>query len=170
MLIVPSLPAFLFIGLHIGCLLRLAWVDYHCLLLPDRLTYPLLWSGLLYQVCFSTDHLSECVIGAIAGYMILWMLYWIYFLWRKVEGIGHGDMKLLAALGAWHGWQSLGWIIFAAAMTGLIWALITRVYRKNYVLLTTTPLPFGPNLAIAGGSIGWICTSFPQFKELSFLL
>ena len=165
-----SLLAFLFIGLHIGFLLRLAWVDYHCMILPDRLTYPLLWSGLLYQVCFSPDHLLESVEGAMVGYLSLWVLYWVYFFVRNVEGIGYGDMKLLAALGAWHGWQSLGWIIFAAATSGLVWALVRRVSLKNYVSLTTTPLPFGPNLAIAGGSIGWICSSFPQFKEFSFLL
>lgn len=104
------------------------------------------------------------------GYLSLWVLYWVYFFVRNVEGIGYGDMKLLAALGAWHGWQSLGWIIFAAATSGLVWALVRRVSLKNFASLTTTPLPFGPNLAIAGGSIGWICSSFPQFKELSFLL
>lgn len=170
MFISSPLVVLLFIALHIGLLLRLAWIDYRCMLLPDRLTYPLLWSGLLFQICFAPEHLSDCVLGAIIGYLSLWVLYWIYYYWRGCEGMGYGDMKLLAALGAWHGWQSLGWITLAAATSGLLCALIAKWLLRKRLSLATTPLPFGPNLAIAGGSVGWICSSLPQFKELSFLL
>ncbi|RJT20923.1 prepilin peptidase [Buttiauxella izardii] len=166
----PSLAFILFIGLHILLLIRLAWIDYRLMLLPDRLNYPLLWSGLLFQICFAPEQLSDCVLGAIIGYTSLWLLYWIYYYWRGCEGIGYGDMKLLAALGAWHGWRSLGWITLAAATSGLICALVAKILLKSRLSLTTTPLPFGPNLAIAGGSVGWIYSSFPQLQELNFLL
>ncbi|TNV12250.1 prepilin peptidase [Buttiauxella sp. B2] len=162
--------ALFFIGLYIVILLRLAWIDCRHMQLPDNLTYPLIWSGLLYQICLEPEHLKESVLGAVAGYLSLWALYWIYYFWRKREGIGHGDMKLLAALGAWHGWQSLGWITLAAASSGLISVLIANSLFNKRFSLATTPLPFGPNLAIAGGSVGWIYSSFPQFKDLSSLL
>lgn len=165
-----SLFELLFLAIYIGLLLQLAWIDYRCMLLPDNLTYSLLWSGLLYQVFFIPEHLATSILGAICGYLSLWGLHWIYFYWRKYEGIGYGDMKLLAALGAWHGWQSLGWILFTASSTGLFSMLITKLLRKKKISLTTTPLPFGPYLAIAGGSAGWICSIFPLFKELNFLL
>jgi prepilin signal peptidase PulO-like enzyme (type II secretory pathway) len=167
----PTSPlALLFICLYIGLLLRLSWIDYQCMQLPDNLNYPLLWSGLLYQICLSPPQLADAVLGAIAGYLCLWALYWIYYFWRKNEGIGYGDMKLLAALGAWHGWQSLGWIMLAAATAGLLSVLFAKLLLSKRISLTTTPLPFGPNLAIAGGSIGWIYSSFPQLRELNFLL
>ncbi|RPH24050.1 prepilin peptidase [Buttiauxella warmboldiae] len=162
--------ALLFIIVHIGLLLRLAWIDYQQMLLPDKLTCPLLWLGLLYQLCFAAEVLADAVLGAIGGYLSLWLLYWLYFFWRRCEGLGYGDMKLFAALGAWHGWQSLQWMMLAAASTALVCALIAKLLFKRSLSLTTTPLPFGPNLAIAGGSVGWIYTSFPQFKNLNFLL
>lgn len=166
----PALPVLLFIALYIGILFRLAWLDFRYLLLPDKLTYPLLWTGLLFHACFVPEQLAGSVFGAIGGYLSLWVLHRIYYLCRKREGIGYGDMKLLAALGAWHGWQSLGWITVSAAIAGLVLAMITKIIHKRDFALTTTPLPFGPNLAIAGGSVGWIYSSFPQFNELSSLL
>jgi leader peptidase HopD len=166
----PFLLALLFIGFYIGILLRLVWIDCRCMQLPDKLTYPLLWSGLLYQICLEPEHLKASVVGAMVGYLSLWALYWIYYFWRKREGIGYGDMKLLAALGAWHGWQSLGWITLAAASSGLISVLVANLLFKRRLSLTTTPLPFGPNLAIAGGSVGWICSSFLQLNDLNSLL
>lgn len=166
----PTLFELPFLALYIGLLLRLAWIDYRCMLLPDNLTYSLLWSGLLYQLFFIPENLATSVLGAICGYLSLWGLYWIYFYWRKCEGIGYGDMKLLAALGAWHGWQSLGWILFTASSMGLFAVLISKLLRKKTISLTTTPLPFGPYLAIAGGLAGWIYSSYPLFNELNFLL
>lgn len=165
-----ALLSWLFIILYIGILLRLTWIDYRCMLLPDNLTYPLLWSGLLYQICLAPEHLTVSVLGAMGGYLSLWALYWVYYFWRKCEGIGYGDMKLLAALGAWHGWQSLGWITLAAASSGLASVLIAKLIFNKSFSTTTTPLPFGPNLAIAGGSVGWICSSFPQLSDVSSLL
>jgi len=165
-----SLFTWFFIALYIGLLVRLSWIDYRFMLLPDNLTYPLLWSGLLFQICFAPDNLTASVLGAMGGYLSLWVLYWLYYFWRKSEGIGYGDMKLLAALGAWHGWQSIGWITFAATATALIWVLLRKLTQKNDITFSTTPLPFGPNLAIAGGSVGWLCSSFPQVKVLGSIL
>lgn len=165
-----ALLAWLFIIFYIGILLRLTWIDYRYMLLPDNLTYSLLWSGLLYHICIAPEHLTASVLGAMGGYLSLWALYWIYYFCRKCEGIGYGDMKLLAALGAWHGWQNLGWITLAAASSGLLSVLVANSLFNKRFSLTTTPLPFGPNLAIAGGSVGWICSSFPQLSDLNSLL
>lgn len=145
-----------FISIYTGLLLRLSWIDFKHQLLPDNLTYPLLWSGLLYQVCFSPEILTSAVIGAVMGYLSLWMLYWMYWLLRQQEGIGYGDMKLLAALGAWHGWQNLHWILLLAAGSALVFWGMKKIARPELSLLSTTPLPFGPFLAIAGGVTGWL--------------
>ncbi|MCT4703515.1 A24 family peptidase [Enterobacteriaceae bacterium H20N1] len=155
MTFLPPLPTLIFIFIYIALLLRLSWIDFRERLLPDNLTYPLLWTGLLFHVFISPDSLASAVTGAVAGYLTLWSLYWCYFYLRKREGIGYGDIKLLAALGAWHGWQNLQWIVLIAAGCGLAMAGITKVWRVPSESLFTTPLPFGPCLAIAGGVTGW---------------
>jgi leader peptidase HopD len=166
----PPLPLLLFILAYVGLLLRLSWIDFKFQLLPDRLTYPLLWTGLLFHVYRHPQQLASAVLGAIAGYLFLWLLFWVYFFLRKCEGIGYGDMKLLAALGAWHGWQNLQWIVLIAACCGLLQAGALRQWKTRLDLAYTTPLPFGPCLAIAGGVTGWFNYHPLQMAELSWLL
>lgn len=160
-------PALLFVFAYVGLLARLSWIDIRCRLLPDNLTFPLLWAGLLCQVCVFPDRLASAVIGAVTGYLSLWALYWGYYLLRKHEGIGYGDMKLLAALGAWHGWHNLPGILLIAAGCGLVFAGIRRIKQRAAGGKFTTPLPFGPCLAIAGGVTGWF-DGFPS--PISWLL
>ncbi|MCT4707232.1 A24 family peptidase [Enterobacteriaceae bacterium H16N7] len=166
----PPLPLLIFIAIYSGLLIRLSWIDFKARLLPDNLTYPLLWSGLLYQALLFPDHLSSAVWGAVAGYMSLWLLYWFYFFLRRSEGIGYGDMKLLAALGAWHGWQSLPGLVVTSAVIGIVLAVFIRLLRRGEQRLATTPLPFGPCLAIAGGVTGWCNEHGLILDNLSFTL
>lgn len=127
----------------------LLWIsDQRTGLLPDRFTCPLLWSGLLYHQCCLSAGLPDAVWGAMAGYVVLAFLYWIYrWLYHK-EGLGYGDVKFLAALGAWHGWQSLPVLVFLAALFACVFTLVLFIRRGKAVL--KNPLPFGPFLATAG--------------------
>lgn len=120
-------------------------VDHH--LLPDSITLPLLWLGLLAN-CFGffTD-LESAVWGAAAGYLSLWSVYWVFKLLTKKEGMGFGDFKLLAALGAWMGWQSLPLIIILSSLVGAVIGIAgILILGKD----KNKPIPFGPYLAIAG--------------------
>lgn len=166
----PALLFIIFMLIYIGIQSRLCWLDFKHRLLPDSLTYPLLWAGLLYQIMINPGQLTSSVLGAIAGYLSLWLLYWVYFCIRKREGIGYGDMKLLAALGAWHGWQSLQWIALIAACCGLLFAGAMALQRKGGIASSTTPLPFGPCLIIAGGVTGWFRMQLLLPDDVSFLL
>ena len=112
-------------------LLALTMIDFDTQLLPDGITLPLLWAGLIANLWHTFAALPDAVIGAVAGYLSLWTIYWLFKLIRGKEGMGHGDFKLLAALGAWLGWQVLPLIVFKG-----------RDHR--------VPLAFGPYLAIAG--------------------
>jgi len=129
------------------CLLALSVIDIDTRLLPDCLTLPLLWAGLLVnsQAMFTT--LDNAVFGAAAGYCVFWVVHHIFLLVTGRQGMGYGDFKLLAALGAWLGWQFLPVIIllssFAGAIAGLALILCCGRDRLN-------PLPFGPWLAAAG--------------------
>lgn len=168
-----TFPLFLklsFIFIYVGLLLRLSWIDIKHQLLPDNLTYPLLWSGLLYQICISPAVLPAAVIGAMLGYLSLWILYWLYLALRKQEGIGYGDMKLLAALGAWHGWQNIHWVLLIAATSALVYLGVKKITQPEQTTLFTTPLPFGPFLAIAGGVTGWLNFYISPFPGVSFAL
>ena len=105
-------------------LLALAVIDLDTTLLPDDLTYPLLWAGLLAAVLgISPVSLSDAVIGAMAGYLALWSLYWVFKLLTGKEGMGYGDFKLLAALGAWLGWQYLPVVVLLSSVVGLVFAV-----------------------------------------------
>tara|TARA_A100001391_G_scaffold176518_2_gene139712 strand:- start:1947 stop:2816 length:870 start_codon:yes stop_codon:yes gene_type:complete len=129
-------------------LLALAVIDLDTTLLPDDLTYPLLWAGLLAAlVGVSPVPLPDAVIGAMAGYLSLWSLYWVFKLVTGKEGMGYGDFKLLAALGAWLGWQYLPLVILLSSLVGLVFALsmmATGAVKRGQ------GIPFGPYLAIAG--------------------
>jgi leader peptidase (prepilin peptidase)/N-methyltransferase len=129
-------------------LLALTFIDFDTQLLPDDLTLPLLWGGLLVNVSGVFVPLRDAVIGAIAGYLVLWSVYWLFKLIRGKEGMGYGDFKLLSALGAWLGWQMLPLIVLLSSVVGAaigIGLVLTRGRDHNI------PLAFGPYLAIAGG-------------------
>jgi leader peptidase (prepilin peptidase)/N-methyltransferase len=131
-------------------LLAMSLIDFDTRFLPDSLTLPLLWAGLIVNLgdtAFAPLH--EAVIGAIAGYLFLWCVYWLFRLVRGVEGMGYGDFKLLAALGAWLGWEALPQIVLVSAVAGAIFGLVATGIGK---MRFEEPLPFGPFLA-AGGVI-----------------
>ncbi len=128
-------------------LLTLVLIDLYTLLLPDRLTLPLLWSGLLINSFGALTDLQSAVWGAMMGYLLLWAVYWLYWWITRREGLGYGDFKLLAALGAWFGWQELPPVLLLASFTGVITGLFW-LWRGGYS--RHTPMAFGPFLAAAG--------------------
>lgn len=141
----PSEPV-LFGVLILWCgLLPLTVIDARHSLLPDSLTLPLMWAGLLFHTLFHTLPLTDALYGAAAGYLSLWLLYWGFRLATGREGLGYGDFKLLAALGAWCGWQSLPTIVLLAGMGGIAAYIVFSVLRKN-----NQQMPFGPYLSVAG--------------------
>jgi leader peptidase (prepilin peptidase)/N-methyltransferase len=128
-------------------LIGAAAIDLDHYLLPDNLVLPLLWLGLLFNLFATYVPLFDAVIGAAAGYLVLWIIYQLFRLLTGKEGLGYGDFKLLAALGAWLGWRMLPLIVLAAAVMGVIvggsWLIASR--RGH-----THPVPFGPFLAAGG--------------------
>jgi leader peptidase (prepilin peptidase)/N-methyltransferase len=134
-------------------LIALTVIDLDHQLLPDSITLPLLWAGLLVSLFQPVNSslpfadLRSGVIGAMAGYISLWSVYWLFRLLTGKEGMGYGDFKLLAALGAWLGWQMLPLIILLSALSGALIgiAMIVLLGRDRQV-----PIPFGPFLAVAG--------------------
>ena len=130
-------------------LLVLTLIDFDHQLLPDDITIPLLWLGLLVNALdlgFGVS-LDDAVIGAIAGYLVLWAFYWVFKLTTNKEGMGHGDFKLLAALGAWMGWQSLLPIIILSSVVGAVSGIIMIIALGRD---KSVPMPFGPYLSGAG--------------------
>jgi len=128
-------------------LLALTFIDFDTQLLPDDLTLPLLWGGLLANLYGLFVPLREAVIGAIAGYLTLWTIYWLFKLVRGKEGMGYGDFKLLAALGAWLGWKMLPLIVLGSSVVGAFIGISLVVFKGRD---HNIPLAFGPYLAIAG--------------------
>ena len=128
-------------------LIALTFIDADTTLLPDDLTLPLLWLGLLANLYGVFVPISEAVIGAVAGYLALWSIYWLFKLTTGKEGMGYGDFKLLAALGAWMGWKTLLPIVLLSSLVGAVVgiALIALARRGREI-----PIPFGPYLAAAG--------------------
>jgi leader peptidase (prepilin peptidase)/N-methyltransferase len=128
-------------------LVALTFIDLDKMLLPDQLTLPLLWGGLLFNLAGGFAPLADAVIGTMAGYLVLWSLYWAFKLLTGKEGMGYGDFKLLAALGAWLGWQALPIVLLLSSLVGAfigIGLILLRNHHQN------KPIPFGPYLAIAG--------------------
>ena len=123
-------------------------------ILPDKYLCPLLWAGLLYQLCLHPDFLPGAVVGAMAGYVGFAMIYWGYRLIFRREGMGYGDVKYLAALGAWHGWPALPALVFFAALFGCC-AVAFTLCRCRKLQVIKNPLPFGPFLAAAGFVVGY---------------
>jgi leader peptidase (prepilin peptidase)/N-methyltransferase len=128
-------------------LLAMTAIDYDTQLLPDDLTLPLLWAGLLVNLNGTFVPLSEAVIGAAAGYLVLWSIYWLFKLATGKEGMGYGDFKLLAALGAWLGWTMLPTIILLSSVVGAVVGIALILFARRG---REKPIPFGPYLAAAG--------------------
>lgn len=128
-------------------LLALAMIDMRTQLLPDIITLPLLWGGLAYQLLCAPEMLDSAVIGAMAGYGILWVLAGVFQLVLGRQAMGNGDFKLLAALGAWLGWEMLPLTLLLAAGSGALFGLLSQTLIPR---LRGQPLPFGPWLALAG--------------------
>lgn len=133
--------------LFVWAMVALTGIDFDTQLLPDSITLPLVWLGLLFNLSGTYTSLSSAVIGAVAGYLSLWSVYWGFKLTTGKEGMGFGDFKLLAAIGAWLGWQMLPLTILLSSFVGAIVGigLIVLVKRGRNV-----PIPFGPYLAAAG--------------------
>lgn len=128
-------------------MIALTFIDIDTQLLPDSITQPLLWLGLLYNLHGGLTDIHSSVIGAIAGYLTLWSVYWIFKLLTGKEGMGYGDFKLLAAIGAWLGWQLLPMVILFASVVGATVGVILILSKK---LTQNAAIPFGPYLAGGG--------------------
>ena len=136
-----GLAAVFFWCFYCAMLLALACIDFDHSLLPDSLTQPLLWAGLIAAALHLTSTtLSDSLWGAVAGYMSLWLIFWAFKLATGKEGMGFGDFKLYAALGAWLGWQALIPLMLLASILGIVMALVQRKRQ----------IPFGPFVAFAG--------------------
>lgn len=133
--------------LFVWALIALAFIDIDTTLLPDSITLPLLWLGLLFNLNAYFTSLPNAVMGAIAGYLILWSIYWLFKLATGKEGMGFGDFKLLAAIGAWLGWELLPVTILFSSVVGTIVGLTMIVLVKHDRQI---PIPFGPYLAGGG--------------------
>jgi leader peptidase (prepilin peptidase)/N-methyltransferase len=128
-------------------LLALTVIDLDTQLLPDDITLPLLWAGLLLNLGGVFAPLASAVIGAAAGYLALWSVYWAFKLATGKEGMGYGDFKLLAAIGAWLGWQKLPMVILLSSVVGAVVGIGLMVFARH---AREKPIPFGPYLAAAG--------------------
>ena len=128
-------------------LILLAMIDFETGLLPDILTLPLIWTGLIANANGFFTSLESALYGAIFGYLALWTLYHLHRLATGKHGMGYGDFKLLAAIGAWLGWEMLPLVIFLSSTLGILSAILGILLRK---MQTNKPIPFGPFLAIGG--------------------
>jgi leader peptidase (prepilin peptidase)/N-methyltransferase len=133
--------------LFIWALLVLAFIDLDTTLLPDDVTLPLLWAGLLFNLFGVFTSLQSAVIGAMAGYLLLWSVYWLFKLATGKEGMGYGDFKLLAAIGAWLGWELLPVTILLSSVVGAAAGIGMIIFIKHDRRI---PIPFGPYLAGGG--------------------
>ncbi len=133
--------------LFCAVLVALTGIDLDTQLLPDQLTLPLLWIGLLLNILGLFARLPDAVIGATAGYLVLWSVYWLFKLLTGREGMGYGDFKLLAALGAWFGWQALPMLLLLSSVVGAVAGIGILVVQKKG---RNTAIAFGPYLAMAG--------------------
>lgn len=159
-----AIPATLAVLIFTWCLIALTVIDFDTQLLPDSITLPLLWAGLIVNAFGLITDLPSALWGAVFGYLSLWSVFWLFKIITGKEGMGYGDFKLLAALGAWAGWQMLPLIIILSSLVGAvigIGLIIIRGRDKNI------PIPFGPYLAIAGWiALMWgdrLVTSYFQF-------
>jgi leader peptidase (prepilin peptidase)/N-methyltransferase len=129
------------------CMIALAVIDIDTQLLPDSITLPMLWAGLIFNLRGTFVDLQSAVIGAVAGYLVLWIVYWAFKLATGKEGMGFGDFKLLAAIGAWLGWKMLPFVILASSFVGAVAGIGLMILARRG---RDVPIPFGPYLAGAG--------------------
>jgi leader peptidase (prepilin peptidase)/N-methyltransferase len=135
-------------GLLLGwALIALTFIDLDTQLLPDSITQPLIWVGLLLNLGGAFTDLSSALIGAVAGYLVLWSIYWLFKLLTGKEGMGYGDFKLLAAIGAWLGWQMLPVVILLSSLVGAVVGIALILFAGHG---RNVPIPFGPYLAGGG--------------------
>ena len=161
-----GLEAIMAVGMTLA-LIPIAMIDAETQLIPDSIVFPLIWIGLgmsLFHPMAGAETLfiapRDAIVGAIAGYLSLWTVFQVFKLITGKEGMGYGDFKLLAALGAWLGWQQLPLIILMSAVVGAIVGIGLMVFRKHE---RSVPIPFGPYLAAAG----WITMLWgEQIKNL----
>jgi leader peptidase (prepilin peptidase) / N-methyltransferase len=156
-------------GWQAGAVLVLSWgllsmslIDADHQLLPDAIVLPLLWLGLIVNAFGLFASLTDALWGAVFGYLVLWVVFWLFKLLTGKEGMGYGDFKLLAMLGAWGGWQILPLTILLSSIVGAVLGLILLRLRN---VQTSTPIPFGPYLAIAG----WIALLWGDQITTSYL-
>ncbi len=143
-------------------LITLSMIDVDHQILPDNITLPLLWLGLIFNLFGVYTDLDSAVIGAIAGYLSLWSVFWLFKLLTGKEGMGYGDFKLLALFGAWLGWQYLPQIILLSSLVGAVIGIAMIVIRGRD---RNIPIPFGPYLAIAG----WISLLYGEQINQAYL-
>lgn len=146
LLLGPTVEA-LWALLLVYALVALTMIDFDTQLLPDSITLPLMWLGLVLNYFGTLTDFNSAFWGAVAGYLSLWSVYWLFKLVTGKEGMGHGDFKLLAALGAWLGWQLLPAVILLSSLVGAVVGLSLIAFRKHG---REVPIPFGPYLAAAG--------------------
>ena len=146
-------------------LLTLALIDARLYVLPDLITLPLMWLGLLINTQAHFASATAAVLGAIVGYLSLWTIYWLFKLLRNKEGMGYGDFKLSAAIGAWLGWQALPSVVLVASLTALCTAAVLLLAGR---LRIEQPMPFGPFLAFAGFLT--MCLDQPFTQWMSWVL
>ena len=128
-------------------MIALAFIDFDTFYLPDIITLPLLWAGLLFNLGGGFIDVRSAVVGAVAGYLALWSVYWVYKLATGKEGMGYGDFKLLAAIGAWLGWKMLPLVILLSSLIGAAVGIGLIAFARHG---RNVPIPFGPYLVIAG--------------------
>jgi leader peptidase (prepilin peptidase) / N-methyltransferase len=132
-------------------LLVISGIDYQHKLIYNELSLPLLWLGLIVNSLYPLTPLHQAVMGAVMGYLVLWLVFQLYYLVRRREGLGYGDFKLLAAIGAWLGWQALPMVVFIASMSGIGYFVLLWLQKRVAI---NEAMPFGPFLAL--GAVGYV--------------
>lgn len=133
--------------LFVWAMVALTFIDLDTQLLPDDITLPLLWLGLAFNLAGTYTELADAVVGAMAGYLVLWSVFWLFKLATGKEGMGYGDFKLLGAIGAWLGWQVLPLTILLSSLVGAAVGIALILFARHG---RNVPIPFGPYLAAAG--------------------
>jgi leader peptidase (prepilin peptidase)/N-methyltransferase len=148
----------------VWAMIALTFIDFDTQLLPDDITLPLLWLGILLNLNGAYTSLPSAVVGAVVGYLTLWSVYWMFKLLTGKEGMGYGDFKLLAAIGAWLGWTMLPLVILLSSVVGAVVGIALIIFTQQG---RNTPIPFGPYLA-GGGLIAlfWGQTLTQNYLQL----